>query len=77
MYTYLRAHHWDKMAYIYLADEPSSQEAYDDVRARSKFVREVVPGLKVLCTKGPQVQNSAVGEFGGLGGYLGAPLADV
>jgi len=22
MYTYLRAHHWEKMAYIYVADEP-------------------------------------------------------
>ncbi len=65
MYTYLRAHHWDKMAYIYVADEPSSQEAYDDVRARSRFVREVVPGLKVLCTKGPQVQNPPWGSLVG------------
>jgi hypothetical protein len=56
MYTYLRAHHWDKMAYIYVADEPSSREAYNHVRTRSKFVREVVPGLKVLCTRGPQVR---------------------
>jgi Domain of unknown function (DUF4091)/Family of unknown function (DUF6067) len=65
MYTYLRANHWDKMAYIYVADEPSSQEAYNDVRARSKFVHEVVPGLKVLCTKGPQVQNSSWGSLVG------------
>ena len=57
MYAYLRAHHWEKMAYIYVADEPSSQEAYNEVRARSKFVHEVVPGLKVLCTKVPQVRN--------------------
>lgn len=56
MYIYLRAHHWDKMAYIYVADEPNSREACNDVRARSKFVREVVPGLKVLCTTGPQVR---------------------
>jgi hypothetical protein len=53
------------MAYVYVADEPSSQEAYDDVRARSKFVREVVPGLKVLCTKGPQVQNPPWGSLVG------------
>jgi hypothetical protein len=65
MYAYLRAHHWDKMAYIYVADEPNSQKAYDDVRARSKFVREVVPGLKVLCTKGPQIQNPRWGSFVG------------
>ena len=65
MYTYLQVHHWDKMAYIYVADEPSSQEAYNDVRARSEFVREVVPGLKVLCTKGPQVQNPPWGSLVG------------
>jgi hypothetical protein len=65
MYTYLRAHHWDKMAYIYVADEPSSREAYNDVRARSKFVREMVPGLKVLCTKGPQVRNPPWGSLVG------------
>jgi hypothetical protein len=65
MYSYLRAHHWDKMAYIYVADEPSSEEAYNQVRARSKFVHEVVPGLKVLCTKGPQVQNPSWGSLVG------------
>jgi hypothetical protein len=65
MYSYLRAHHWDKMAYIYVADEPRSQEAYNDVRARSKFVHEVVPGLKVLCTKGPQVRNPRWGSLVG------------
>jgi hypothetical protein len=65
MYTYLRAHHWDKMAYIYVADEPGSREAYNDVRARSKFVREVAPGLKVLCTKGPQVRNPTWGSLVG------------
>jgi hypothetical protein len=65
MYAYLRAHHWDKMAYIYVADEPSSREAFNDVRARSKFVREVVPGLKVLCTKVPQVRNPQWGSLVG------------
>ena len=57
MYSYLRANHWNKMVYVYVADEPNSREAYNDVRARSKFVHEVAPGLKVLCTKGPQVRN--------------------
>jgi hypothetical protein len=65
MYTYLQAHHWDKMAYIYIADEPSTREAYNDVRARSKVVREVVPGLKVLCTTGPQIQNPLLGSLVG------------
>jgi hypothetical protein len=63
MYTYLRAHHWDKMAYIYVADEPSSREAFNEVRARAKFVREVVPQLKVLCTKVPQGRNPAWGTL--------------
>jgi hypothetical protein len=63
MYTYLRAHHWDKMAYIYVADEPSSRDAYNEVRARSKFVREMVPGLKVLCTKVPQGRKPAWGSL--------------
>ena len=65
MYAYLRDRHWDKMAYIYVADEPNSQEAYNEVRARAKFVREVAPGLKVLCTKGPQVQNPRWGSLVG------------
>ena len=65
MYSYLHAHQWDKMAYIYVADEPSSQKAYDEVRARSKFFREVAPGLKVLCTKGPQVRNPPWGSLVG------------
>jgi hypothetical protein len=65
MYMYLQAHHWEKMAYIYVADEPSSREAYNDVRARSKFVRQEVPALKVLCTKGPQVRNPAWGSLVG------------
>ena len=65
MYTYLKAHHWDEMAYIYVADEPSSREEYDDVRARARFVREVAPGLKVLCTKGPQVRNPRWGSLVG------------
>jgi hypothetical protein len=63
MYTYLRAHHWEKLAYIYVADEPSSREAYNEVRSRSRFVREVVPGLKVLCTKVPQVPNPGWGSL--------------
>jgi hypothetical protein len=65
IYAYLRARHWDNMAYVYIADEPNSQEDYEGVRARSKFVREVAPGLKVLCTKGPQVRNPPWGSLVG------------
>jgi Domain of unknown function (DUF4091)/Family of unknown function (DUF6067) len=65
MYTYLRGHHWDKMAYVYVADEPNSQEAYNAVRARSQFVHDVAPGLKVLCTRGPEVRNQPWGSLVG------------
>jgi hypothetical protein len=65
MYAYLQAHHWDKMAYIYVVDEPNSLEAFNEVRARSSFVHEVVPGLKVLCTKAPRSQNSVWGSLVG------------
>jgi hypothetical protein len=65
MNTYLRDHNWGKLAYIYVVDEPNSVEAYNDVRARSTFVREVAPGLKVLCTKQPQVRNPAWGSLVG------------
>ena len=65
MYAYLKANHWDKLAYIYVVDEPNSVQAYNDVRARGKFVHEVAPGLKVLCTKQPQVRNSAWGSLAG------------
>jgi Domain of unknown function (DUF4091)/Family of unknown function (DUF6067) len=65
MYAYLRANHWDKLAYVYVVDEPNSLQAYNDVRARSRFVHEVAPGLKVLCTKQPQVRNRAWGSLVG------------
>jgi hypothetical protein len=39
MYAYLRANHWDKLAYVYVVDEPNSVQAYNDVRARARFVR--------------------------------------
>ena len=65
LYAYLRANHWDKLAYVYVVDEPNSVQAYNDVRARARFVHEVAPGLKVLCTKQPQVRNRAWGSLVG------------
>jgi hypothetical protein len=62
MYAYLRDNHWDKLAYVYVVDEPNSVQAYNDVRARARFVHEVALGLKVLCTKQPQVRNRAWGR---------------
>jgi hypothetical protein len=65
MYAYLRDNHWDKLAYVYVVDEPNSVQAYNDVRARAKFVHEVALGLKVLCTKQPQVGNRGWGSLVG------------
>ena len=65
MHAYLRANHWDKLAYVYVVDEPNSLQAYNDVRARAGFVHEVAPGMKVLCTKHPQVRNRAWGSLVG------------
>jgi hypothetical protein len=65
MYAYLRANHWDRLAYVYVVDEPNSVQAYNDVRARASFVHEVAPGMKVLCTKQPQVRNQAWGSLVG------------
>ncbi len=65
IYSYLRANHWDKLAYVYVLDEPNTKEAYEEVRARARFVREVAPGLKVLCTEQPQPQNAAWGTLVG------------
>jgi hypothetical protein len=65
MYAYLRDNHWDKLAYVYVVDEPNSVQAYNDVRARARFVHEVALGLKVLCTKQPQVRNRAWGSLVG------------
>jgi hypothetical protein len=65
MYAYLRDNHWDKLAYVYVVDEPNSVQAYNDVRARAGFVHEVALALKVLCTKQPQVRNRAWGSLVG------------
>ena len=65
MYAYLRDNHWDKLAYVYVVDEPNSVQAFNDVRARARFVHDVAPGLKVLCTKQPQVRNRALGSLVG------------
>ncbi len=65
MFAYLKANNWDKLAYIYVVDEPNTKEAYDEVRARAKFVHEVTPGLKVLCTEQIKPQNPAWGSLVG------------
>jgi hypothetical protein len=65
LWAYLKANGWDKMAYLYVVDEPSTREAYAEVRARAEFVRETAPGLKVLCTEQPNPQDEVWGSLVG------------
>lgn len=65
MYAYLKANGWEKMAYIYVLDEPNDKAAYDEVRARAKFIHEAQPGIKVLCTEQPTPQEAAWGTLVG------------
>jgi hypothetical protein len=64
-WAYLKENGWDKLAYVYVVDEPNSKESYEQVRQRAKLVREAAPGLKVLCTEQPTPQDAAWGTLVG------------
>ncbi len=53
MWTYLKENGWEKMAYIYVLDEPNDAAAYEQVRRRAKLIHEAQPGIKILCTEQP------------------------
>jgi hypothetical protein len=53
MYAYLKSNGWEKMAYVYVFDEPNSAADYEQVRQRAKLVHDAQPGIKVLCTEQP------------------------
>jgi hypothetical protein len=61
----LRAHHWEKLAYIYALDEPNTLAEYEEMRTRARLIHESQPGLKVLCTEQPQLQDPAWGTLVG------------
>jgi hypothetical protein len=65
MYSYLKANGWDKMAYIYVLDEPNDAKAYEQVRQRAKFIHETQPGIKVLCTEQPTPEDPGWGTLVG------------
>ncbi len=65
MYAYLKAHGWEKMAYVYVLDEPNDAAAYEEVRRRAKLIHEAQPGIKVLCTEQPTSQDPAWGTLVG------------
>jgi len=53
MWAYLKENGWEKLAYIYVLDEPNDAEAYEQVRQRAKLIHEAQPCIKVLCTEQP------------------------
>jgi hypothetical protein len=65
MWAYLKENGWEKLAYVFIYDEPSDQKKYDEVRKLAKLVHEAQPGLKVLCTEQPAPENPAWGTLVG------------
>src|SRR5205814_2188591 len=64
-WTYLQQHGWEKLAYVYVIDEPNDAKAYEEVRKRAKMIHEAQPGLKVLCTEQPTPQDASWGTLVG------------
>jgi hypothetical protein len=64
-WAYLKENGWEKLAYVYVIDEPSDPKMYEEVRKLAKMVHEAQPGLKVLCTKQPAPENPAWGTLVG------------
>lgn len=65
MYAYLKTNGWEKLAYIYVLDEPNDAAAYEEVRQRAKLIHEAQPGVKVLCTEQPTPQKPDWGTLVG------------
>ncbi len=65
MYDFLKSNGWEKLAYIYVLDEPNDVEAYEQVRKRAKLIHEAQPGIKVLCTEQPTPQKPEWGTLVG------------
>ncbi|HZE95691.1 MAG TPA: glycoside hydrolase domain-containing protein [Planctomycetota bacterium] len=64
-WAYLQENGWEKLAYVWVLDEPNVQAQYDEVRRRAKMVHETQPGLKVMCTEQPTPQDPAWGSLVG------------
>lgn len=65
MYAYLKANGWEKMAYVYVLDEPNSAAEYDEVRRRAALIHQAQPGIKVLCTEQPIPEKKEWGTLVG------------
>jgi hypothetical protein len=64
-WAYFKANGWEKLAYVYVIDEPNDAKAYEEVRRRAKMVHAAVPGLKVLCTEQPTPSDASWGTLVG------------
>ncbi len=65
IYAYLKTNGWEKLAYVYVLDEPNDAKAYEEVRRRARLIHEAQPGIKVLCTEQPTPQEVAWGTLVG------------
>ncbi|MBI4585206.1 MAG: DUF4091 domain-containing protein [Planctomycetes bacterium] len=65
IHAYLKANGWEKLAYIYVLDEPNDANAYEEVRRRARLIHEAQPGIKVLCTEQPVPQDPDWGTLAG------------
>lgn len=65
MYAYLKANHWEKMAYVYVYDEPNSAAEYEEVRKRARMIHEAQPGIKVMCAEQPVPEKKEWGTLVG------------
>ena len=63
MWAYLKKYGWEKLAYVYVFDEPETKKDYSETRARSRLVHEAVPELKVLCAEQTKTENPEWGEL--------------
>jgi hypothetical protein len=47
-YDYLKQNGWEKLAYVYLLDEPNLKENYEQVLVLGQLAHEAAPGLRLL-----------------------------
>jgi hypothetical protein len=64
-WAYLKENGWEKLAYVFVNDDPSDQKNYEEVRKLAKLIHESAPGLKVLCTEQPLPQDPSWGTLVG------------
>ena len=65
MWAYLKENGWEKLAYVFVADEPNDAKKYEEVRKLAKLVHQAQPRLKIFCTEQPVPKNPAWGTLVG------------